>query len=130
MCFKQISGRSWPRDPFKRVGPEKWCRTHPKLAQETNSKAASSPFSVLLGTYLKAVWQETFGPVFSGLSTEIDPRDPPRSPGPAPHINSNEKSAPQTKSRAKWWREKSPARPPSGTQDTVVGGLPYKFTLR
>ena len=50
--------------------------------------------------YLKAVWLEIFGPVFHGFSAETDPRDPPRSPGPAPHINSREKSAPQTNSEA------------------------------
>jgi hypothetical protein len=38
--FWQISGRTWPRDPFQRVGIEKRCRTHPKLAPETN-KAGS-----------------------------------------------------------------------------------------
>ncbi len=36
---------NWPRDPFQRVGLEKWCRTHPKLAPETNSKAVWLPFS-------------------------------------------------------------------------------------
>ena len=54
--------------------------------------------------YLKAVWLEIFGPIFIGFSAEIDPRDPSRSPGPAPHINVHEKSTPQTKSRAKWRR--------------------------
>ncbi len=34
-------GRTWPRDPFQRVGLEKCCRTHPKFAPETNSKAVS-----------------------------------------------------------------------------------------
>jgi len=37
-----------------------------------------------------------FGPVFQGFSAENDPRDPPGSPGPAPHINFHEKPAPQT----------------------------------
>ena len=53
--------------------------------------------------YLKAVWLEIFGPVFPEISAEIDPRDPPRSPAPARHINFHEKSAPQTNSNAKWW---------------------------
>jgi len=48
--------------------------------------------------YLKAVWLEIFGPVFQGFPAETDPQDPPRSPGPAPHINFHEKSAPQTNS--------------------------------
>ena len=26
--FWPVSGRTWPRDPFQRVGLEKWCRTH------------------------------------------------------------------------------------------------------
>ena len=66
-----------------------------------------------------------FGPFFTGFSAEADPRDPPRSPGPAPHINFNEKSAPQTNSKAKWfwnfwvspkdvWKgPRGPFRPPS-----------------
>ncbi len=45
LWFWQVSGRTWPRDPFQRVGLEKRCRTHPKLAPETNSKAVSWPFS-------------------------------------------------------------------------------------
>ena len=36
-----VSGRTWPRDPFNRVGLEKSCRTHSELAPETNSKAVS-----------------------------------------------------------------------------------------
>ena len=36
--------------------------------------------------YLKAVWLEIFGPVLLDISVAIDSRDPPRSPGPAPHI--------------------------------------------
>jgi len=47
--FWRIPGRTWPRDPLKRVGPEKWCRSHPKQAPETNSKAVSRPFSIFLG---------------------------------------------------------------------------------
>ena len=54
--------------------------------------------------YLKAVWLETFGPVFTWFLVETDPRDPPRSPGPVPHISVHEKSAPQTNSTAKWRR--------------------------
>ena len=50
--------------------------------------------------YPKAVWLEIFGPVFPGFSAETDPRDHPRSPGPAPHISFHEKSAPQTNSKA------------------------------
>ena len=36
-----MSGRTWPRDPRKRLGAERWCRTRPKSAPETNSKAIS-----------------------------------------------------------------------------------------
>ncbi len=39
--FWPVSGRTWSRDPFNRVGLEKWCRNHPQLAPETNSKAVS-----------------------------------------------------------------------------------------
>jgi hypothetical protein len=39
--FWPVSGRTWPRDPFHRVGLEKWCINHPTLAQRTNSKAVS-----------------------------------------------------------------------------------------
>jgi len=53
---------------------------------------------------------------FPGFSAENRPRDPPRSPGPAPHINLHQKSAPQTNSKAVSWRTKNPARLPSGTQ--------------
>ena len=52
--------------------------------------------------YLKAVWLEIFGPVFQGFPAESDPRDPPTSPRPAPHIHLHEKSAPQTNSKATW----------------------------
>jgi len=52
--------------------------------------------------YLKAVWLEMFGSVFLGFPAEAAPRDPPRSPGPAPHINLHDKSALQTNSKAKW----------------------------
>ncbi len=41
--FRSFSGRAWPRDPLQRVRLEKWCRTHPKLAPETNQKAISWP---------------------------------------------------------------------------------------
>ena len=37
-CFDQVFGQSWPQDPFKRVKLEKWCRTRPILAPETNSR--------------------------------------------------------------------------------------------
>ncbi len=37
--FWPVSGRTWPRDPFHRVGLEKWCRTHPQLTPETNLNA-------------------------------------------------------------------------------------------
>ncbi len=39
--FWPVSGRTWPRDPFKLVGLEEWCRNHPQLAPETSSKAVS-----------------------------------------------------------------------------------------
>ena len=54
--------------------------------------------------------------VFPRFPAEADPRDPPRSPGPAPHINFDERSAPQTNSKAVSRHPANPARPPSGTQ--------------
>ncbi len=30
-CFGTLFGQSWPKDTFKRVTFEKWCRTHSKL---------------------------------------------------------------------------------------------------
>ena len=65
--------------------------------------------------YPKARWPESFGPVshefsaefdplgavFRRCSAESDPRGPLRSPGPAPHINVYEKSAPQANLEAK-----------------------------
>ncbi len=36
MVFGRLSRRTWPRDPFQRVGLEKWCRTHTQLAPETD----------------------------------------------------------------------------------------------
>ena len=60
--------------------------------------------------YLKAVWLEIFGPVFPGFLAEADPRDPHRSPGPAPHINLHEKSAPLTDSKAASRHQKTPPR--------------------
>ncbi len=32
--LRQLSGNIWPRDPFKRVRLDKWCRTVLKLAPE------------------------------------------------------------------------------------------------
>ncbi len=32
--FWPVSGRTWPRDPFQRVGLEKWCRNHPQLTSK------------------------------------------------------------------------------------------------
>ncbi len=43
--FWPVSGRTWPRDPLKRVGLEKWCRNHPQLTPETICKPVSWPFS-------------------------------------------------------------------------------------
>ena len=34
-----VPGSELGPGPSKRVGPEKWCRTHTKVAPETNSKA-------------------------------------------------------------------------------------------
>ncbi len=43
--FRPITGRTWPRDPFKQVGLGKWYTNHPKLAPETDFNAVSWPFS-------------------------------------------------------------------------------------
>ena len=45
--------------------------------------------------YPKAVRLEIFGPVFPRFLAETDPRDPPRSPGPASHINLHPKNQPR-----------------------------------
>ncbi len=42
--FRIFPGQTWPRDPLQGVRLEKWCRTHLKLAPETNSKAMSWQF--------------------------------------------------------------------------------------
>jgi len=48
----------------------------------------------------KGVKIKIFGPVFRGLSPEIDPGTPPRSTGRLPDINVHQKSAPETNSKA------------------------------
>ena len=40
------------------------------------------------------VWPDIFGLFFTGFSAGSNPRDPLKSPGPAPHINLHKKSAP------------------------------------
>ncbi len=42
--FDPVSDRTWPRDPFQRVGLERRCGTHPKLAPDTKYKAGSTNF--------------------------------------------------------------------------------------
>ena len=73
--------------------------------------------------YLKAVWLEIYGQVFAGFSAATDPRDPPTSPGPSPHINLHGKSAPQIHSKTKWWRTTNPARLPSDTQPGALNKM-------
>ena len=66
-----------------------------------HSRRVSRPqrWSLRAGSgYLKAVWLENFGTVLPGFSAEADPRNPPRSPGLAPHIHLHEQSAPRTDS--------------------------------
>ena len=41
---RSISGRSWPRDPSKRDGPEKLFRTHPESAPKADFKAIRDHF--------------------------------------------------------------------------------------
>ena len=77
---------------------------------------------------LKAVWLEIFGPAFPGCSAEVEPRDPPRSPGPAPHINLHEVSAQQANSKAISRHPKNPASlqvPRKGRAGTRVLPLSY-----
>jgi len=54
-------------------------RTNEKLGQHTSVWGRRGDAGCL-----KAVWLEIFGPVFHGLSAEIDPRDPTRLQGLAP----------------------------------------------
>ncbi len=42
--FRSCSGLTWRRDPFQRVRLAKCCRTHLKLAPETNYNTISWPF--------------------------------------------------------------------------------------
>ena len=65
-----------------------------------------------------------FRPGFPWIFCRIwPPLDPPRLPGPAPHINLHGKSNPQTNSKAKRRRTTNPARLPSGTQSRGLSGL-------
>ena len=50
--------------------------------------------------YLKAAGLRIFDPVLRALKPEVDPGTSPRPPGPAPHISSHQKSAPETSSEA------------------------------
>ena len=69
-------------------GQPKCLKHRPFFASSSTSRVASSGC-------LKAVWLEIFGPAFPEISAETDPRDPPRSPGPAPHINFHRKNQPR-----------------------------------
>ena len=40
-CVGLVLGQSWPLDSFKRVRLEGCCRTHLKVAPQTNSKSIS-----------------------------------------------------------------------------------------
>ena len=41
-----FSSQTWARDPFQRVGLEKWCKTNPTSAREANSKIDRGHFRV------------------------------------------------------------------------------------
>ena len=93
------------------VGAKKFTpgRMHPKptgTVSSTGGAVIVGDFSVpetrTISGYLEGVWLEIFGPVFPGFPADTDPRDPPRSPGPAPDINFHEKSVPLTNSKATW----------------------------
>ncbi len=56
--FRSFPGRTWPRDPFQRVRLKKWCRTHLKLAPETDYKVISWPFPGLGQKKLKSKMTE------------------------------------------------------------------------
>jgi hypothetical protein len=57
LVFRTFPGQTWPRDPCQRVRLDKLCRTHLKLAPETNSKAMSWPLPGL-GKKLKLKMME------------------------------------------------------------------------
>jgi len=105
-----------------RVGPRRRRRQGPTAMTRDKRGAKEGPTCLREARpgYLNAIWPEIFGLVFPGFSAEAGPRDPPRSPGPAPHINFQEKSAPQTHSNAILWHPKNPARLPSSTQPTRI----------
>jgi len=81
------------------------------LAQFERYESIARTWSWLFYLYsspcLNAVWLEIFGPVFPGCPADTDPRDPPISPGSAPHISLRIKSHPPTNSKAKWRRTKT-----------------------
>ena len=114
--FVEIDVRGGPGDPGGAPAADNPMKTGPGGAL-----CRQLPGPSVVG--LKAVWLDIFGPVFPGFAAETEPRDPPRSRGPAPHINLHEESAPRTDSKAMSRHPKNPARLPSGTQPATAGAL-------
>jgi len=102
-------------------GPPRWCHPHVKAYNTWERMGALARMKT--SGPLEAVSLEIFGAVFLAISADTDPREPPRSPGPARDINFHEKSSRQTNSKAEWRRKENPARLLSGTQIPVVQNL-------
>ncbi len=90
--FWQLSGQTWPQDSFKRVRLEKWCRTHLKSPQETNSNAISRHFLNFVRrrpTYKVSFWGGGRVPLDLRLRGPLEAKsfvrgpkiDPPGAPG-------------------------------------------------
>ena len=92
-------------------------------ASPTHTEISENTVRTILATRLRPQTSDYGGPVFPGFSAEVDPRDPPRSPGPALHFKLHEKSAPQTDYDAISRHPKNPARLPSGTQLGSLAGF-------
>ena len=81
--FRPVCCRTWPRDPFQRVGLEQWCRTHPKFAPETHSKAGPSSFLVMTITW---PYRDLSNSQYPGLGLASCPRPAGQAPKTAPKL--------------------------------------------
>jgi hypothetical protein len=69
--------------------------------------------------HLKAVWPEIVGSVFGRFSAKLGPKTPLERRGSSCSAGCTRNQPPQTNSKATSWRQKIPARLPSGTQKTI-----------
>ena len=92
LASRRLLSRRAPGEGGGGLWCSRQCQTSPPLQRGTGAKYVLAKKSIRPGGphtsgYPKAAWLEIFGPVFPVVSAETDPRDPPRSPGPAPHID-------------------------------------------